>query len=166
MADVSVIIGPYRDQLLPLAERCNLRVVEHRQAGADLVESQRLALDAHIERHPGFDLLLLVADLSLLTAVHVQPLLQAWRQRPPSAHAQMPVVHGVRGHPVLLSWHAVQQISATARHVGIRAQLAANAEAVRPVLAKEPAYVTDVDTADDLAALAALLPPEHGVAGF
>jgi CTP:molybdopterin cytidylyltransferase MocA len=134
--------------------------VAHRQPGADLIESQRLALDAHMERHPGVDLLLLVADLPLLTAVHVQPLLQAWHLRPPLAHAQMPVVDGVRGHPVLLSWNAVRQIAATARHLGIRAWLAANPDALSPVLAREPAYVTDVDTPDDLAALQAIVRPD------
>lgn len=153
IADVSVVIGPYRDQLLALASRCNLHVVEHRQPGADLIESQRLALDAHIERCPGFDLLLSVADLPLLTAAHVQPLLQAWRQRAEGIHAQMPVVDGVRGHPVLLSWHAVQAIAATERHTGIRAWLAANADTVSPVSTHERAYVTDVDTPEDLAAL-------------
>lgn len=150
---VSIVIGPYRDQLLPLAARCNLHVVEHGQADADLIESQRLALDAHRARWPGADLLLSVADLPLLTAAHVQPLLQAWRQRADGIHAQMPVVDGVRGHPVLLSWHAVQAIAATERHTGIRAWLAANADTVSPVSTHERAYVTDVDTPEDLAAL-------------
>ena len=154
IADLGVVIGPYRDQLLPLAARCTLHVVEHRQPGADLIESQRLALDAHIERHRGADLMLTVADLPLLTAAHVEALLQAWRQRRKGVHALMPVVDGVRGHPVLLSWHAVQAIAAAARSTGVRAWLAANADAVSPLSTAEAAYVTDVDTPGDLARLA------------
>ena len=58
---VSVVIGPYRDQLLPVIAHCGAHPVEHRQSGASLVDSQRLALDAHeagfanhdwLRRHP------------------------------------------------------------------------------------------------------------------
>src|SRR5690606_39258260 len=51
-----------------------------------------------------------VADLPLLAATHVAPVLEAWRQRPDGIEAMMPLVGGVRGHPVLLSWQAVSRI--------------------------------------------------------
>jgi molybdenum cofactor cytidylyltransferase len=156
---VSVVIGPYREQLLPLVERCGARIVAHPQPGASLIESQRLALDAHIAAYAGYDLLLVLADLPLLGAADISPLLAAWQQRAPSIHAQMPVVDGVRGHPLLLSSHAVAQISATARHLGIRDWLRSHPEAVGPVHTSRRAYVTDVDTPDDLSALQALVHP-------
>lgn len=156
---VSVVIGPYRDQLLPLIARCGAHAVVHRQPDASLVDSQRLALEAHHASFVGHDLLLVLADLPLLSAADVLPLIASWQQRAPSVHAQMPVVNGVRGHPLLLSRHAVAQISATARHLGIRDWLRSHPEAVQPFDAQRRAYVTDVDTPEDLTALQALVHP-------
>jgi CTP:molybdopterin cytidylyltransferase MocA len=156
---VSVVIGPYREQLLPLVERCGARAVMHSQPGASLIESQRLALDAHEAGFTGHDLLLVLADLPLLGAADISPLLATWRRRAPGVHAQMPVVDGVRGHPLLLSSHAVAQIAATDRHLGIRDWLRSHPEAVQPVHTSRRAYVTDVDTPDDLIALQALVHP-------
>jgi CTP:molybdopterin cytidylyltransferase MocA len=158
--DVSVVIGPYREQLLPLLAHCGARAVEHRQPDASLVDSQRLALDAHAAGFASHDLLLLLADLPLLSAADVSPLLAAWQQRVSSVHALMPVVDGVRGHPLLLSGYAVAQVSATTRHLGIRDWLGRHPEAVQPVHTPRRAYVTDVDTPDELAALQVLVHPE------
>lgn len=160
VADVSVVIGPYREQLLPLAQGCGIRVVAHALADSSLVESQRLAIDSHLHHCAGADLLLTVADLPLLGAAHVRPLLEAWRQRPPAIHARMPVVDGVRGHPVVLSWHSVQQMAGMARHLGVRDWLAANPGLIQLLRASERAYVTDLDTHADLARVRAQLHPE------
>ena len=156
---VSVVIGPYRDQLLPLVAQCGAHAVVHRQPHASLVDSQRLALEAHSARFVGHDLLLVLADLPLLSAADVSLLLAAWHQRVPSVHALMPVVDGVRGHPLLLSSDAVAQVSATACHLGIRDWLRKHPEAVQLFHSPRRAYVTDVDTPDDLIALQALLHP-------
>lgn len=156
---VSVVIGPYRDQLLPLVAHCGARAVAHRQPDASLVDSQRLALEAHGAGFADHDLLLVLADLPLLSAADVSPLVAAWHQRASSVHAQMPVVDGVRGHPLLLSGYAVAQVSATARHLGIRDWLRSHPEAVQSFHSSRRAYVTDVDTPDDLAALQALIHP-------
>ena len=156
---VSVVIGPYRDQLLPLVARCDARAVMHLQHDASLVDSQRLALQAHGNCFPGHDLLLVLADLPLLNADDVSPLVAAWHQRVPSIHAQIPVVDGVRGHPLLLSGYAVEQVSATARHLGIRDWLRSHPDVVQSVHPARRAYITDVDTPDDLTALQALVHP-------
>lgn len=156
---VSVVIGPYREQLVPLVARCGARAVAHPQPGASLIESQRLALDAHAADFAGHDLLLVLADLPLLGAEDISPLLAAWRRRASTVHAQMPMVDGVRGHPLLLSGHAVAQVCATARHLGIRDWLRGHPEAIAPVHTQRRAYVTDVDTPDDLIALQALVHP-------
>lgn len=157
--DVSLVIGPYPEQLLPLAAACGLRVLAHRLPDSSLVDSQRLALDAHVARHPGADLLLLVADLPLLAAAHLVPVLQAWQHRPDGIEAMMPRVGGVRGHPVLLSWQAVGRIVATPRRLGIRDWLASHPAAVNPFPASDPAYITDLDTPADVDRLRALVQP-------
>ena len=162
--DISVVVGPYREALLPLAAACGLRVVAHPQPDTRLIDSQRLALAAHVAgaghdagandgpRHAG-------ADLPLLAAAHVAPVLQAWRQRPAGIEAMMPLVGGVRGHPVLLSWQAVRRIVTTPRDLGIRDWLAAHPAAVEPFPATDPAYITDVDTPADVDRLRTLVHP-------
>lgn len=157
--DVSVVIGPYRNHLRPLAVACGAHLVEHVHPDSSLVDSQRLALADHVARHAGADLLLVVADLPLLCATHIAPLLQAWPQRPDGIEAMMPVVGGVRGHPVLLSWAAVSQIAVTPAHLGIRDWLASHAAAVRLLPANDVAYITDVDTPADVDRLRTLVHP-------
>lgn len=116
---IAVVLGPYPQTLLPLAQRCAARVL---QAPPDtpLTTSQRLAVQAQIEHAPGHDMLVLLADLPLLTSAHIAWLLDAWPQRPAGTHAQMPVVDKVRGHPLILSWQAVQAVAAMPAPQGIR----------------------------------------------
>ena len=156
---VSVVIGPYADRLVPLVAGCGARAVRHPQPGASLVASQRLALQAHRDALPGHDLLLVLADLPLLGAEDIAPLLAAWARRAPGVHAQVPVVDGVRGHPLLLSSQAVAQVQATPRHLGIRDWLCDHPGAVVLLESARRAYVSDLDTPDDLHALQALLHP-------
>ncbi|MDD2546735.1 MAG: NTP transferase domain-containing protein [Burkholderiaceae bacterium] len=156
---VSVVIGPYRDQLLPLIERCGAHAVLHRLDQPSLVQSQRRALDEHRARFAPHDLLLLLGDLPRLSAADMAPLLTAWQGRAPSVHALMPMVGGVRGHPLLLSRHAVQQISALPDHVGVRDWLAAHPSLTTPFPTPQPAHITDLDTPDDVAALQAHFHP-------
>lgn len=159
ITQVSAVIGTYADTLLPLARRSGVRVVHQPVPDAPLVASQRLALHDHLLHQPGCDLLLLVADLPLLTGEHVVPLLRAWRQRPATVLAQMPVVQGVRGHPVCLAWPAVQAVVAQPCPRGVRDWLAGAGDAVQAVTTDHDAYTTDLDTPDDLAALRQRLAP-------
>ena len=161
ISEIGVVIGPYRDQLLPLAHACGARVLEHPLAGATLIDSQRLALADHLARQRDADLLLVLADLPFLSAAHIRPLLARWQERPPSVHAQMPIVDGVRGHPLILSRYALEAIAATPRQLGIRDWLARHPERVQPVHSPLLAYVSDVDTPDDLAALELAMAPER-----
>ena len=160
---VSVVLGPYREQLLPLVARIGAQALLHSLPQPSLVDSQRLALVEHQARWPGHDLLLVLADLPLLGTDDVVPLVQAWQRRDPSGHAMLPVVNGARGHPVLLSAHAVAQVLAMRRQEGglpgVREWLAAQPEALVPFHTHRCGHVTDVDTPEDLAALRARLHP-------
>jgi hypothetical protein len=55
---------------------------------------------------------------------------------------------------------AVVQVSATKRHLGIRDWLRSHSKAIQPVHTARRAYVTDVDTPDDLATPASPRPPQ------
>ena len=156
---VNVVIGPYQDQLLPLIERSGAQPVIHQQPSPSLVDSQRLALHAHASSFPTCDLLLVLADLPMLNAADVLHLLTHWSRRAPGVHALMPVVDGVRGHPLLLSSQAVLAVNGTPRHLGVRDWLSAHPDAAWPLPCSRRAYVTDLDTSEDLVKLQALMFP-------
>ena len=150
---ISVVIGPYADTLQELAKRCDVRVIRNSDTAAELAASQRRAVHEHLRHHPGADLMLLVADLPLLVTDDIQPLLKAWAQRPGRTQAQVPVVRGVRGHPVILSWQAVQTVSAQPPPQGVREWLMGSVDATQMLHTERDAYITDLDTPEDLQVL-------------
>lgn len=159
--EVSVVVAWGSETLLPCIERCGARAVPHVRADADLVDSQRMAVQTHRTRHPGHDLLILPADLPLLQAPHVQSLTHAWAARPAEIWAQVPVVEGTRGHPVRLAWEAVQAIHDAPGRPGVREWLRAHPERVHLLPRPEPAHVFDLDTEDDVARLRARIAPSE-----
>lgn len=158
--DISVVIGPYAEALLPLIKRCGAQALPHGRPDTSLVESQRLAVRSHVDQHPGQDLLVILADLPLLNAADIHRLLEEWWQRPITVHAQMPVVNGVRGHPLLLSPTAVQEVAATPAHLGIRDWLSTHPDLISAFVTQQRAYITDLDSPNDLSDLEILLRPQ------
>ena len=102
------------------------------------------------------------ADLPLLRAAHLRPLIHAWQNRNPAIHAQVPVVDGARGHPVLLAWDAVEAIHHAAESTGVRDWLRAHPERVRMRPCEDEAHVFDIDTGEDVVRLSACIAP-HAV---
>ena len=156
---ISVVIGPYADVLLPLANACGAQVLAHGRDETLLRESQRLAVQAHLAQRPGCDMLLVLADLPLLNAADIRLLLDAWQQRPAAIEALRPVVEGVQGHPLLLSAQALRQVAALPADLGIRDWLNGQRGLLWPVASPQRAFITDLDTPQDLAALQSLLLP-------
>lgn len=164
IGQIRIVLGPYPETLLPLAQRCGLQVLAHGRPETGLIESQRLALQAHLAQSQAQgqrqDLLLVLADLPWLQADHVRALLEHWQRRAAGIEAQMPLVAGVRGHPVLLSWQAVGQIAALPPDAGIRDWLKDHPGLIGPFISQQSAYVTDLDTPADLARLEQAVRPE------
>lgn len=151
---VSVVVGPYREQLSPIIARCGAHEWVHDLHQPSLINSQRLALQQHVERHPHHDLVMTVADLTCLTVADMSPLAQAWQQRKPAVDALWPVVNGVPGHPRFLSSVAVRTLHALAPSLGVQdglRQLAAHRVQTWPT--RNPAYVNDFDTLEDIETL-------------
>ncbi|HLO92718.1 MAG TPA: NTP transferase domain-containing protein, partial [Burkholderiaceae bacterium] len=59
-----VVLGPYRETLLPLARRAGLDPLLHEREQPSLIDSQRLALQAHRRLQPELPLWLLLGDLT------------------------------------------------------------------------------------------------------
>jgi len=151
---VGVVVGPYREQLSPIIARCGANEWVQDKHEPSLINSQRLALQQHVERQPQHDLIMTVADLACLTAADMYPLAEAWQQREPTVDALWPVVNGVPGHPRFLSSVAVRTLHALAPSLGVQdglQQLAAHSVQTWP--ARNPTYISDFDTLEDLQAM-------------
>lgn len=159
LGPVSVVIGAHAQALRPLADASGARAWVHTLSEPSLIDSQRLALQGHAAHHGDHDLALVLGDLPWLEAAHVQALVEAWHARAREVHAMMPVVDGVRGHPLLLSAEAVRRVLATPPASGIRDWLAANPRSVMALPTLQRAHVADLDTPEDLARLTASFSP-------
>ncbi len=152
ICEISVVVGPYRERLEPLVADCKARLVLNDTGSPDVVTSQIAAIRAHYQAHAGHDMLVLLGDLPSLTPSQILRLTDAWQALPTDVHAVVPTSDGVRGHPILLSWEAVQVIAESDRlDEGIRGWLSKNRHRVQFVEMQDPAYVQDVDTEEDLA---------------
>lgn len=151
---VAVVVGPYREQLLPIIARCGAHEWVQDQHEPSLINSQRMALQRHVECHPHHDLMMTVADLAYLTAADMYPLAEAWQQREPTVDALWPVVNGVPGHPRFLSSVAVRTLHALAPSLGVQDGLRKlAAHRVQTWSTWNPAYISDIDTLEDLQAI-------------
>ena len=154
-----VVLGPYRETLLPLALRAGLDPLLHERDEPSLIDSQRLAVQVHRRLQPALPLWLLLGDLTALQAEDLLRLREDWERRAPGIEALVPTVAGRRGHPVMLSVQAVAAIDAQPAGQGVRHWLAAHGDRVRfPALAG-PGPVQDLDTEADLLALRSALRP-------
>lgn len=156
---VNVVLGPYQDQLLPLIERSGAQPLIHQLQSPSLVDSQRLAVRFHVSQFPDHDLLMVLADLPLLNTQDVLHVLSHWRQREPGLEAMRPIVDGARGHPLLLSSRAVRAVNSTPDNQGVRDWLNAHSGSVWHLPCSSRAYITDLDTNEDLLKLQALIQP-------
>lgn len=155
--DITVVVGTYLKQLKPLVASCGAHMVVNESKDSDLATSQHTAIRAHRERNPGTDMLLLLGDLPLLRAHHILDLINAWFTRDHGVQALVPSVGDVRGHPVLLSWEAIQRMTADGNPEGIRAWMSQNKESVRFITLNDPAYIQDLDTPSDIDAVSKLI---------
>lgn len=159
VAQPRVVLGPYRETLLPLALRAGLDPLLHERDEPSLIDSQRLAVQAHRRLLPAQPLWLLPGDLTALQAQDLWPLRAAWDRRAPGIEALVPWVVGQRGHPVMLGPQALEAIDGQAAGLGVRHWLAAHGEQVDFMALSSPGPVQDLDTEADLQALrAARLP--------
>lgn len=145
-----VVLGPYRETLLPLALRAGLDPLLHERDAPSLIDSQRLALQAHRRLLPERPLWLLLGDLTALQADDLRQLRAAWERRGPDIEALVPTVAGQRGHPVLLSARAVAAIDAQPAALGVRHWLAGQAGRLDCLALAGPGPVQDLDTQEQL----------------
>ncbi len=117
---------------------------------------QQVSADAGLRALPDglAAIMIMLSDQPLLDALDLRWLLARWRELPPGS-AAIPVFEGQRGNPVIIDASMRAPILAAGPSTGCRGFLAANPAQVHRIAAPNPHFVLDIDTADDLARLAA-----------
>jgi molybdenum cofactor cytidylyltransferase len=93
------------------------------------------------------------SDQPLIAADDLTELIGAFKKRP-SGHVVVPVVNGARGNPILIDDEARGEILASGANLGCRHLTERRPEWVHVHTSTNARFVTDLDTLDDVHALA------------
>ena len=97
--------------------------------------------------------LVLLADQPLIASADLTELIAAFKKRA-QGQVVVPMVNGQRGNPIVLSEVAREQIMASGTNLGCRNLIERNPELVCVHETANTRFVTDLDTPEDVAALA------------
>ncbi|WP_332741161.1 nucleotidyltransferase family protein [Hydrogenophaga sp.] len=97
--------------------------------------------------------MVLLADQPLIDADDIGAVLGAFQRRPAGCRVLMPMVNGVPGHPVMFD-AAVRAELLAAPGTSLRQWRAAHPQATLPWVVDNPHHTRDLDTPEDLVALA------------
>jgi molybdenum cofactor cytidylyltransferase len=93
------------------------------------------------------------ADMPLIGASDLTELIGAFKKRP-AGHIVVPVVNGQRGNPIVLGDQALARILASDTNLGCRHLIEREPELVHAYQTTNARFVTDLDTVEDVRALA------------
>ncbi|MCF8168068.1 MAG: nucleotidyltransferase family protein [Rhodoferax sp.] len=151
--DLVVVLGHYAQRIVLALQELPGTVVHNPDPDAGQVSSLRLGLRA---QSPTIDTVLVaLADQPLIDTQDIIDLIGAYQMRPNGMLVLQPDVGGVPGNPVLFSAEVRAQILAGATHMGCKQWQAAHPQAVYRWPTPNTRYCTDVDTQEDIYALAA-----------
>lgn len=122
----------------------------------DYAEGQQGSVRRGLEAlSPRLDAVLVVlADQPLIGAGDLTELISAFKKRP-SGHVVVPMVDGERGNPIMLDAEARDEILASGRNLGCCNLVERNPELVHAFETANRRFITDLDTREDVEALAA-----------
>lgn len=151
--EVVVVLGHYAGRLEEAVKEFPVMLVHNPDPDAGQISSLRLGLQA---LSPKLDAVLVaLADQPLINSQDINDLIEAYKKRPTGTQVVQPTVDGLPGNPVMFSTEVRDQILADAVNVGCRQWQSANPEQVHPWGSTNNHYRTDVDTLEDIEALAA-----------
>ena len=153
VAEIVVVLGHYASAIEAAIAAMPVQLVLNARPQDGQISSLRLGLRAlPATADP---VLVALADQPLLDSRDLQALIEAYRQRPAGIEVVQPSVQGLPGNPVMFSALVRHQILAADETVGCRQWQAAHPSQVHAWASDNPHYRQDIDTAEDLRALAA-----------
>ena len=153
VAEIVVVLGHYASAIEAAIAAMPVKPVFNAHPQAGQVSSLRLGLQALPSTADA--VLVALADQPLLDRHDLRALIEAYRQRSAGIEVVQPSVQGLPGNPVMFSAVVRQPILTADETVGCRQWQAAHPAQVHAWPSDNPHYRQDIDTADDLRALAA-----------
>ena len=151
--ELVVVLGHHAERIEPAVRDFPVTLVRNLDPDAGQVSSLRLGLQALTGKIDS--VLVALADQPLINSQDINDLIGAYKKRPEGAEVVQPTVDGLPGNPVMFSQSVREQILAGEARVGCRQWQAANPQAVHPWTSSNQRYRTDVDSLEDIEALAA-----------
>ena len=151
--EVVVVLGHYADRIEEAVKGLVLALVRNPDPDAGQISSLRLGLQALST--PLDATLVALADQPLINSQDIKDLMGAYQERPKYTQVVQPTVDGLPGNPVMFSAEVRKQILAGDASVGCRQWQATHPDQVHPWVSTNSRYRLDVDTLEDIEALAA-----------
>lgn len=153
VAPVLVVLGHHADRIARVLEGQPVQIVLH--PAPDQGQTSSLHLGLRAVPADADAVLVALADQPLLTTQDIRDLLDAFAARPSGTQLLRPVVDGLPGNPVVLSREVALAMLAGGPDMGGPQWQAAHPTQVCPWASGNRHYRVDVDSMDDVAALAA-----------
>lgn len=151
--DLVVVLGHHAERIEPVVRDFPVTIVHNPDPDAGQNSSLRRGLQALSGKID--TVLVALADQPLINAQDINDLIGAYKKRPAATEVVQPTVDGLPGNPVMFSQGVREQILAGEARVGCKQWQAANPQAVHPWATPNTRYRTDVDSPEDIEALAA-----------
>lgn len=150
--EVVVVLGHYAERIEEAVKEFPVTLVRNPDPDAGQISSLRLGLQA---LSPKMDAVLIaLADQPLINSQDINDLIGAYKKRPADTLVVQPTVDGLPGNPVMFSTEVREGILAGEAAIGCRQWQAAHPEQVHRWVTTNQRYRTDVDTLEDIEALA------------
>jgi molybdenum cofactor cytidylyltransferase len=151
--ELVVVVGNYAERIVMAVQEFPVTVVHNPNPAEGQVSSLRLGLQA---LSPKIDAALVaLADQPLINSQDINDLIGAYKKRPALVQVVQPEVQGQLGNPVMFSAEVREQILSSSANIGCKHWQAAHPEAVHRWTTSNLRYCTDIDTLEDIEALAA-----------
>jgi molybdenum cofactor cytidylyltransferase len=150
--EVVVVLGHYAERIEKAIKAFAVTLVRNPDPDAGQVSSLRLGLQA---LSPKLDTVLVaLADQPLIDSQDIADLINAYTHRPANTQVVQPTVDGLPGNPVMFTAQVRKEILAGNINFGCRQWQSAHPDQVHAWVSDNLRYRTDVDTPEDIQALA------------
>jgi molybdenum cofactor cytidylyltransferase len=149
---VVVVLGHYAERIEKVVKAFAVTLVRNPNPDDGQISSFRLGLQSLSSQLDA--VLIALADQPLLNAQDMNDLIAACLSRPEGTQVVQPTVEDLPGNPVMLSAEVRQQILEGDANLGCRQWQLAHPDQVHAWVSSNSRYRTDVDTLEDIAALA------------
>jgi CTP:molybdopterin cytidylyltransferase MocA len=151
--ELVVVLGHHAERIAQAVQEFPVTVVRNPDPDAGQVSSLRIGLQA---LSPKIDTVLVaLADQPLINSQDINDLIGAYKKRPQGSQVVQPEVDGQPGNPVMFSAEVREQILAGEANIGCKQWQSAHPQDVYRWATPNTRYRTDVDTPEDIEALAA-----------